>query len=108
VSQIPTREVGDLPADFVLLDVREPHEWEAGHAPQALHIPMGQLPDRLGELQTDQELIVVCHVGGRSARSTAWLLSQGVDCSNLAGGMLAWAAAGRPLVSETGAPPVVD
>jgi rhodanese-related sulfurtransferase len=105
---LPSVTATELPEDAVLLDVREPVEWDAGHAPDAVHIPMGELPARLGELPTDRQIVAVCHVGGRSAQVTAWLVHQGYDASNLTGGMLAWAAAGRALTSETGQPPRVD
>jgi rhodanese-related sulfurtransferase len=98
----------DLPSDIVLLDVREPDEWTAGHAPDAVHIPLGQIPDRLAELPAGADIVVVCHLGGRSARATAWLNQQGVAARNLTGGMVAYAAAGRPLVSENGAVPTVE
>ena len=98
----------DLPADVVLLDVREPDEWVAGHAPDAIHIPLGQLIDRVAELPEGADVVVVCHGGGRSSRATAWLNKQGHDVRNLTGGMVAYAAAGHPVVSENGAPPTVD
>jgi rhodanese-related sulfurtransferase len=99
---IPTAEVSavpaEIPADLVVLDVREDHEWAAGHIAGAVHIPLGQLPSRLGELDPSARTLVVCHVGGRSARATAWLQGQGHDAVNLEGGMDAWHQAGRPVV----------
>jgi rhodanese-related sulfurtransferase len=106
--QLPSVTAADLPADVVLVDVREPDEWTAGHAPDAVHIPLGQLVDRVAELPEGADLVMVCHGGGRSSRATAWLNQQGVAARNLTGGMVAYAAAGRPLVSENGAPPTVD
>jgi len=98
-----------LPEGVAVLDVREPEEWSAGHIEGALHIPLGVLPVRvheLAELDAAQTL-VVCKVGGRSAQATAYLAQQGYDVINLAGGMLDWQAAGRPMVSETDAAPYV-
>ncbi|MCL8026795.1 rhodanese-like domain-containing protein [Nocardioides bruguierae] len=95
-----------LPEDLTILDVREYSEWEAGHAPGALHIPMGVLPVRLQDVPQDR-LLVVCKVGGRSAQAAMYLVQQGYDVINLAGGMEDWAAAGRPLVSENGDTPAV-
>jgi rhodanese-related sulfurtransferase len=95
-----------LPEGLAVLDVREPVEWSHGHIDGALHIPLGDLMSRLDEVPNEQ-LLVVCKVGGRSAHATAYLLSQGRDAVNLDGGMLDWEAAGRPMVSETGQPPVV-
>jgi len=92
-----------LPEDVAVLDVREPAEWAAGHVPGALHIPLGELPGRT-HLVPSGQLLVVCHVGGRSARATMFLRQQGFEAVNLAGGMAAWEAANRPLVSETGGP----
>jgi rhodanese-related sulfurtransferase len=100
---VPSVQVTDLdpaapvPPGTVLLDVREQDEWDAGHAPQAVHIPLGELPDRVGELPPDAPLMVVCHAGGRSARATAWLTQGGHDAVNVDGGMVAWARAGLPL-----------
>jgi rhodanese-related sulfurtransferase len=90
-----------------VLDVREPYEWAAGHIDGALHIPLAQLPVRVGELSPDEDVVVVCRVGSRSARAVAWLLAQGYDAVNLEGGMGAWAADGLPMVSETGDAPTV-
>jgi rhodanese-related sulfurtransferase len=91
----------------VVLDVREPDEWAAGHVDGALHVPLGTLPLRLDEVPADATVLVVCRSGGRSAQATMWLEQQGREAVNLHGGMHAWAAAGRPMVSETGAPPAV-
>jgi rhodanese-related sulfurtransferase len=106
--ELPSVSASELTDAIVLIDVREPDEWAAGHAPGALHVPLGQIPDRFAELPHGEDVVVVCHLGGRSARATAWLLDQGYACRNLTGGMVAYAAAGHPLVSETGAPPAVD
>ncbi len=89
-------------SDEILLDVREHDEWNAGHAPQAVHIPLHELPDRLADVPAHRPLSVVCRVGSRSAHATAWLLAQGVEARNVEGGMLAWAAQSLPVVSDTG------
>jgi rhodanese-related sulfurtransferase/glyoxylase-like metal-dependent hydrolase (beta-lactamase superfamily II) len=88
----------------LLLDVREPDEWKAGHAPDAVCIPMGRVHDRLGDLPRDRRIVAVCRVGGRSAAITETLVARGVDAVNLEGGMRAWLAAGLPVVTERGAP----
>ena len=95
-----------LPDDLAVLDVREHFEWEAGHIIGAVHIPMMELPDRLGDLPGTQTL-VVCKVGSRSAQVVGYLARQGYDVVNLAGGLHDWEAAGRALVSESDAPPYV-
>ncbi|MXG88956.1 rhodanese-like domain-containing protein [Nocardioides sp. YIM 123512] len=95
-----------LPEGLHVLDVREDAEWVHGHIEGAVHVPMSELADRLDEVP-DGQTLVVCKVGGRSARVAAYLLQQGRDVVNLDGGMLDWEAAGRPMVSETGQPPQV-
>lgn len=101
--QVPTVTVHDLvdpvTDGWIVLDVREPHEWAAGHIDGALHIPLRELPIRIADLDPQARTLVVCHVGGRSARATAWLHQQGHDVANLAGGMDAWEALGRPVVA---------
>lgn len=101
---IPTVTVTDLAAnDVPILDVREEDEWAAGHAPGAVHIPMGQLPSRvaeLAELDEQQPVYVICRTGGRSARVAAWLNASGWDAVNVSGGMQSWVAEGKPVVSE--------
>jgi rhodanese-related sulfurtransferase len=104
---IPTVHAPDVAPDAFVLDVREDDEWAAGHAPGALHIPLMDLPTRIGELPNDVPITVVCRVGGRSAQATTWLVQQGYDASNLDGGMFAWASAGREFVCDSGAEPVV-
>lgn len=95
-----------LPEGLTVLDVREPVEWAHGHIEGSLHVPLMDLPQRLGELGEEQTL-VVCKVGARSAHAVDYLRQQGYDAVNLDGGLLEWQAAGRALVSETGQPPLV-
>jgi rhodanese-related sulfurtransferase len=104
---VPEIEVDGIPAGAHLLDVREPVEWTAGHIEGAQHIPMNDVPARLAEIPQDAEVVVVCKGGGRSAQVTAYLAEQGRQAVNLSGGMLAWATAGRPMVSEAGETPHV-
>lgn len=104
---IPTVEVEQLPDGVYLLDVREDDEWACGHAPDAVHLPMSELLARLGEVPEDREVYVICKVGGRSAQVVGYLNAQGRETVNVAGGMLAWAAAGRPMVGPGGADPFV-
>lgn len=102
---IPEVTVSQVADDAVVLDVREPDEWAAGHAPGAVLIPMGELPARLGEMPEDTDtLAIVCRSGNRSGRVVAWLAQQGYDVANLVGGMQAWHAAGKPLTAEGGQP----
>ncbi|HEX3707538.1 MAG TPA: rhodanese-like domain-containing protein [Mycobacteriales bacterium] len=102
---VPAINADELTSDMVLLDVREPVEWDAGHAVGAVHIPMHDVPARVNELPAGADLVIVCHIGGRSAQVTSWLNSHGITCRNLIGGMVAYAATGKPLASENGQPP---
>lgn len=108
--QIPTVSLDQvphpLPEGLHVLDVRESVEWAHGHIEGAAHIPLGELMARLDEVPLEQTL-VVCKVGGRSGQAVAWLVQQGRDVVNLDGGMLEWAGARRPMVSDTGTPPQV-
>jgi rhodanese-related sulfurtransferase len=106
-SAVPQIQVNELPAEFgadaVLLDVREDDEWQRGHAPGAQHIPLGDVPARMGEIDTDKQLYVICHAGGRSLRVSQYLQRNGYEPINVDGGMLAWSQAGRPVVTDSGA-----
>jgi phage shock protein E len=89
VAQIKERD------DVVVLDVREPFEYEAGHIPGVTLIPMGEVPQRLSEIPTDKTVVVSCRTGNRSAQVTDYLRQQGFDnVHNMSGGIVDWQAAG--------------
>ena len=76
---------------MVLLDVREPEELEQAAIAGAHHIPMRQVPERLGELPRDKPIVVFCHAGGRSRRVAQFLVENGFEqVFNLDGGIDAW------------------
>ena len=103
--QVPSVTASDVQDDAYLLDVREPDEWTAGHAPGAHHVPMMEIPARMAEVPTDVEVVVVCRAGGRSGQVVSYLMGNGWDnVRNLDGGMQSWAAIGRDMVSEDGQP----
>jgi rhodanese-related sulfurtransferase len=104
----PAEAVTELDAGAVLLDVREDFEWAAGHAPQAVHLPMWQLNARVGELATDRTIVCVCHVGARSAAVADALNRAGWTAINVEGGMRAWEESGLPVVDDDGAPGFID
>ncbi len=91
----------------VLLDVRERHEWDAGHAPGARHLPLSEFTSRRGELARDAAYVVVCRVGARSAKATALLLEAGTEAVNVTGGMLAWESAGFCVTRDDGSAGIV-
>jgi rhodanese-related sulfurtransferase len=92
--------------DALLVDVREQQEWDAGHAPQATHIPLGELAGRLGEVRdaaNGRPVVMICRSGNRSLEAAQIAASGGIDdVSSVDGGMGDWAAAGHPLVPEDG------
>ena len=84
----------------VLLDIREEWELAIARVESALHIPMGELPDRLDELDKDSDIVVLCRSGGRSAQVARFLQQQGFPhVWNLAGGILAWSEQLDPSLS---------
>jgi adenylyltransferase/sulfurtransferase len=95
-NMIPEISVEELKAKldkkekFVLLDVREPHEYEIAKIPGSKLIPLGELQNRVGELDKGSQLIVHCKMGGRSARAVQFLRAQGFDATNVAGGIHDW------------------
>jgi rhodanese-related sulfurtransferase len=96
-----------LDGDAVLLDVRERNEWDAGHAPHAVHIPLRELSEATAWMSRQRRVVVVCRSGRRSAHATAALRVAGVDALNLLGGMQAWRDAGADIVADHGATPTV-
>ncbi|WP_225730392.1 MULTISPECIES: rhodanese-like domain-containing protein [unclassified Nocardia] len=107
--EVPSVPVDAVPAEFdradpavpaILLDVREDDEWELGHAPGAIHIPMVDIPARTDELDYDSELYVICRQGGRSIQVVEYLTHIGFDAVHVSGGMVAWQRAGRPLAAD--------
>jgi rhodanese-related sulfurtransferase len=84
------RDRGEQP---LVLDVREDWELQLARIPGVVHVPMNQVPARLGEFARDAETIVMCHAGGRSMRVAQYLASQGFgNVANLSGGISAWSA----------------
>lgn len=106
-AQIQEVPAASVPEGAWLLDVREDDEWVAGYAPGARHIPLGELSARSAEIPQDEAVYVICRSGHRSARATAALANAGWEAINVAGGMQDWAAAGRPMATDSGAPPYV-
>lgn len=94
----------------VLVDVREIAEWEAGRAPGARHLPLSHLAERLHEIPPDRTVLLICRSGRRSAQAAAFIEQRNDrvdDVVNVGGGMLAWSAAGLPVVTGSGLPGAV-
>lgn len=101
---LATTDVISLPEGGFLLDVREDDEWAAGHAPAAKHIPMSEFAARKEEMGAPEgPVYVICRAGSRSAQVARYLNENGVEAVNVAGGMQAWEAAGKPVVTDSGA-----
>lgn len=90
--------------ELVLLDVREPTEWQAGHVDGSVHIPLQELGARQDEIPADAPIVCVCRSGQRSAMVTGALTRAGYDAHNLEGGLLAWVEARLPLTTPDGEP----
>jgi len=83
----------------VLLDVREPWEWQAARIEGAQHIPMREVPARVGEIDRDREVVAICHHGGRSQQVAMFLEKNGfAKIHNLQGGVDAWSRTVDPAV----------
>jgi rhodanese-related sulfurtransferase len=92
------RRLREDPERPLLLDVREPNEFAELRVPGAVLLPMSGFAARIDELPMDRPLLVICHVGGRSAAVAGYLAQTGrADVFNVAGGMDAWARAGLPV-----------
>ncbi len=90
-------DIKDRP-DVVLIDVREPWEYNEGHIPGVKLIPLGQLSNRLDEIPKDKFVVMTCRSGNRSSKATQFLRSQGFDnVHNMLGGILAWQKADLPV-----------
>ena len=96
-----------LEGGALLLDVREANEWESGRAPEAIHIALNEVPDRLEELSKDRSIVCVCRSGARSARAANFLVEHGHEALNLEGGMLAWSSVGEPIQGDVDEPTIL-
>jgi rhodanese-related sulfurtransferase len=103
---IPEIDVAGLAAERArgvpLIDVREDDEFAQARVPGALHIPLGEVPERIDEVPSEGTVHVICARGGRSAKAVEFYRSQGVDAVNVAGGTLAWIDAGEPTEGAAG------
>lgn len=104
---LPEKPASELPPEAVVLDVREPDEWAAGHIGTAVHIPIGAVTGRLSDIPEGEPLYVICRSGSRSARVAEFLRAQGIGAVNVADGMQGWASSGKAMVSDTGRAPEV-
>jgi rhodanese-related sulfurtransferase len=107
-----TEHGGELPAERLaemleageveVIDVRRPHEWDAGHIPGARRVEVNDLPTEAAKLDRDRPVVLYCRSGSRSELAADGLRAGGFDAHALAGGITAWAEEGRPLEPEDG------
>ena len=95
--EIAVEELAAVRTSGVVVDVREPDEYVAGHVPGAVPIPMSQLATRMGEIDKTSPVFVVCASGNRSSAMTDLLRRAGFDAVSVAGGTGAWTRSGRLL-----------
>jgi hydroxyacylglutathione hydrolase len=101
LAQVPVNELNNRlpPRDCQLLDVRTPYEWDEGHLPGARYLFLGELPQRLRDLNADKPVVVYCASGYRSSLAASILQAGGfTTAANVPGGYQAWTAAGLPTV----------
>jgi len=92
----------EIASGALVVDVREPVEWDAGHIPGSVLIPLGELGARVGELPRDRRMVIVCRTGSRSGYAADALHGAGYDVANLRGGLFAWAAGSHPIEPDGG------
>lgn len=73
-----------------IVDVRELDEWNSGHIPGAVHVPLSEFGEQISKINPSEETIVVCRSGGRSSRACEYLAHSGYNVINMLDGMLAW------------------
>jgi len=100
VSRAEARQMLEKGAQLV--DVRVDHEWETGHLPGAVHIPLAELPARVGEVDKDRPVILYCRGGNRSTMATVALTEVGYDAAKLTEGAVGWEEEGLPFEPEGG------
>ena len=91
ISVEELKERLDQGDELFILDCREPREYEISRVPESTLIPMGELRDRVDDLEKEREIVVVCRTGKRSAMVTHFLRNQGFEAKNLVGGVNEWA-----------------
>jgi rhodanese-related sulfurtransferase len=103
IREVSREEAEELVRDGAqLVDVRADHEWEMGRIEGAVHLPLPELSDRVGEIDEDRPVVLYCRGGRRSTMATEVLAAEGYDAAKLSEGIVGWAEAGLPLEPEGG------
>ena len=107
LQQITADEAIELANEGALLvDVREQWEWDRGHAPQAVHMPMSSFADSISQLPDDADILLICHSGQRSLTVASALADAGYRAVDVLGGMTAWEQSGGVVVGPAPQPPL--
>ena len=103
-DELSPERVAELHAagEIELVDIREPHEREAGHVAGSRHIALAQISQEAESLDRDRPLVLYCRMGGRSSMALQAFKASGFDAHHMEGGLLAWADKGLPLEPEDG------
>jgi rhodanese-related sulfurtransferase len=103
MSEIPEIDLDELERRIignpVIIDVREEDEFIEARLDGVVHMPLSTVPERLSEIPTGEAVLVICALGGRSARAVEFMRANGIDATNIAGGTLGWIESGRPVIS---------
>ncbi|MEO6571652.1 MAG: rhodanese-like domain-containing protein [Ilumatobacteraceae bacterium] len=100
MHEVSVDELADRIAEgAVVIDVREPAEYDEARVPGVTLIPLGTIPDHIDDFRNDGVTYVICRSGGRSLQACEFVAAQGADVANVAGGTLAWIASGRDVAS---------
>jgi rhodanese-related sulfurtransferase len=98
-TELSTQIANGKPKDLVLLDVREPWEYETAKIEGSVLVPMGDIPGRVQELDPEAHIVTICHAGMRSMNVAVWLRNQGIEkVQSLRGGIDAWSREVDPKV----------
>jgi rhodanese-related sulfurtransferase len=101
ISPLELKSRRDAGTGPLVVDVREGWELDTARIPDVLHIPMSEIPARLGELEREREIVVMCRSGGRSMQVAQFLVRNGFQSvANLTGGILAWSRDVDPAVRQ--------
>ncbi len=100
ISEVTVEELESaLQCGARLVDVRESAEYESGHVPGAVLVPLATVPSALDRFRVDEPVYVICRTGGRSYRACEFLADKGLVAANVAGGTVAWVTSGRDIVA---------
>ena len=103
VPHIEPTGVADRLSEFVLVDVREQDEWDAGHSPDAIHRPLSDMTEHgIRDIDFTKPVACICRSGARSYQVATALVQSGVEAYNVTGGMKGWAAEGYEVVNVDG------